>query len=173
MSTRFAKGPRAGHRLLFASAALATIAGAHCTADVAPVASSTESATSTSSGLIHPLASSALCLGVVAQSNANGAGVEVRTCDGGADQQWSSDGASLRVFGSKCLDVTNGNAANGTKLQIWECGAGDANPNQKWTRAGLTFTWSSQGKCLDLTDGVAASGTLAQSWACFAGDANQ
>jgi hypothetical protein len=173
MSTRFAKGPCTGHRVLFASAALATIAGAHCTADVAPVASSTESATSTSSGPIHPIASSAPCLGVVAQSNANGAGVEVRSCDGGADQQWSSDGASLRVFGSKCLDVTNGNAANGTKLQIWDCGAGDANPNQKWTRAGLTFTWSSHGKCLDLTDGVAASGTLTQSWACFAGDANQ
>jgi len=36
----------------------------------------------------------------------------------------------VNIAANKCLDVTDNNSANGTRLQIWECGGG---ANQKWT----------------------------------------
>jgi hypothetical protein len=36
----------------------------------------------------------------------------------------------IRIFGDKCLDVTDGNGTDGTWLQIWTCYNG--NPNQQW-----------------------------------------
>ncbi len=125
----------------------------------------------TSTGPVHPAASSALCLDVVGQSTANGAGVQVWSCSGNANQQWTYDGTSLRVYGTKCLDVTKGNSADGTKLQIWDCAPG--NPTQMWTHSGSTFVWSGRGKCVDLTDGIAQSGTPIQSWSCTSGNGNQ
>jgi Ricin-type beta-trefoil lectin domain len=123
------------------------------------------------SGPIHPQASSSLCLDVVGQGTANGTAVQVWSCSGNANQQWTYDGTSLRVYGDKCLDVTGGNTTNGTKLQIWDCATGNA--NQMWTEAGATLQWTGKGKCLDLTNGVAANGTPIQSWSCSAGDTYQ
>lgn len=37
----------------------------------------------------------------------------------------------FRLFGDKCLDVTDGVDNDGTKLQIWKCGD-DSNPNQQF-----------------------------------------
>jgi hypothetical protein len=158
------------HRALLSVTAAAALAGARCTMETETTsASSAEPVTST--GPVHPGASSALCLDVVGQSTANGAGVQVWSCSGNANQQWTYDGTSLRVYGTKCLDVTDGNTANGTKLQIWDCAPG--NPNQMWTRSGSTFVWSGRGKCVDLTGGVAQSGTPIQSWSCTSGNRNQ
>ncbi len=36
----------------------------------------------------------------------------------------------MTVYGNKCLDVTDGKNADGTKMQIWTCSTN--NPNQKW-----------------------------------------
>ncbi|WP_407647115.1 RICIN domain-containing protein [Actinacidiphila soli] len=48
------------------------------------------------------------------------------------NQQWviTSAGDIVNPAANKCLDVTGGNSANGTRLQIWTC-TGAA--NQKWT----------------------------------------
>lgn len=35
-----------------------------------------------------------------------------------------------------CLDLTNGNKANGNRMQIWQCSTG--NTNQVWTTAGAS-----------------------------------
>jgi hypothetical protein len=123
-------------------------------------------------GPVHPSASSGLCLDVVGQSTVNGAGVQVWSCSGNANQQWAYDGARLTIYGgSKCLDVTGGNTANGTKLQIWDCTSGNA--NQKWTLSGQTLQWTGHGKCMDLTAGVAQNGTPIQSWDCTSNNKNQ
>jgi hypothetical protein len=122
-------------------------------------------------GALHPKSSSTLCLAVAGKATANGSAVVVATCDGSASQSWALQNGTLRVYGTKCLDVPSGNTANGTKLQIWDCSAG--NTNQAWTETGATLAWTGKGKCLDLTDGVAASGTAVQSWSCVAGDVNQ
>jgi Ricin-type beta-trefoil lectin domain len=153
-------------------ACVAALAGVHCGDAIEGHSVSTdEGVSATAAGAIHPQASSGLCLDVIGQSTANGAGVQVWECTGNANQSWSYDGSHLRIYGDKCLDVTGGSTANGTTLQIWDCVADD--PNQSWTLSGKTFAWSGESKCLDLTNGAAANGTLVQSWTCYDADANQ
>jgi hypothetical protein len=156
---------------LVAGAVLAFVGGAHCSAGPNDLSASSSLDVTTSTGPVHPAASSSLCLDVVNQSTANGAEVQIWSCSGNANQDWTYDGSSLRVYGTKCLDVTDGATANGTKLQIWDCVTGSA--NQKWTLSGSTLAWGSAGKCLDLTGGAATSGTLVQTWSCVSGDENQ
>ncbi len=157
-----------------ASTIVLGLVGFHCSGAPSTGASgSTEEEVNSAifSGPIHPQASSSLCLDVVGQGTANGTAVQVWSCSGNANQQWTYDGTSLRVYGDKCLDVTGGSTTNGTKLQIWDCVTGST--NQKWTEAGSTLEWTGEGKCLDLTNGVAANGTPIQSWACSSGDTYQ
>lgn len=159
-------------RITLAAMTVGAVATAHCGAAPSEGESAAaQGVASTESGPLHPAASSSLCLDVVEQSTANGAGVQVWSCSGNANQQWTFDGTHLRVYGSKCLDVTNGDTANGAKLQIWDCATGDA--NQTWTRSGETFEWTGQGKCVDLTGGAATNGTAIQSWSCVTNDENQ
>ncbi|HEY3483703.1 MAG TPA: ricin-type beta-trefoil lectin domain protein [Streptomyces sp.] len=68
----------------------------------------------------------------------------------------------------KCLDVTGGSTANGTRPQLWDCTSG---PNQQWTLAS-DGTVRGLGKCLDVTGSGTADGTAVQLWDCFGG-ANQ
>ena len=160
-------------RLGLAPIVLGALASVHCgDASTNPSESTAQAASGVVfSGPIHPHASSGLCLDVVGQGTANGTAVQVWSCSGNPNQQWTYNGTTLSVYGDKCLDMTAGNTANGTRLQIWNCEAG--NTNQMWTQTGATFVWSGKGKCLDLTNGVAANGTPIQSWGCYAGDTNQ
>ena len=130
-----------------------------------------DAGTTSSGSALHPEASASLCLAVAGKSTANGSPVVVAACDGSASQAWQFTSGTLRVYGTKCLDVPSGNPTNGTKLQIWDCVAGNA--NQTWAQSGAEIQWTGRGKCLDLTDGVAAAGTALQSWACYPGDVNQ
>jgi type 1 glutamine amidotransferase len=61
----------------------------------------------------------------------------------------------------KCLDVSNGGTADGTKIQLWTCNGTSA---QSWTRNGQT--WRALGKCLDVSGAGTADGTLVQLWTC-------
>jgi hypothetical protein len=46
--------------------------------------------------------------------NKNGAPVELVTCTGGNDQEWTWDGGLVTLYnGAKCLDVVDGSNANG------------------------------------------------------------
>lgn len=74
------------------------------------------------------------------------------------------------------LDDTNGGTANGTLVQQWAEGAGNA--NQEWTliSAGNGYYYIKNlhsGLVLDDTNGGTANGTQVQLWALFNGDANQ
>jgi uncharacterized protein (TIGR03790 family) len=136
-----------------------------------PIGSAGQGVTAaTFSGPIHPQAASNLCLDVAGQGTANGTAVQLWSCTGNPNQQWTYNGTTLSVYGNKCLDVTGGSTANGTKLQIWDCAA--KNANQTWTASGATFQWKGKGKCLDLAN-AAANGTRAESSACVAGAASQ
>ncbi|KAJ6568834.1 ricin B lectin domain-containing protein, partial [Mycena capillaripes] len=119
---------------------------------------------------IHPSANSAKCL--TAASNANGAVVEIENCvsAGSTGQSWTISGSTLQIFGNKCLDVTGGATAAGTKLRIWTCTAGSV--NQKWTLSGNTIQWSGHSSCLDLSGGSLTNGNVMQIWTCNGG-ANQ
>ncbi|HEV7737287.1 MAG TPA: ricin-type beta-trefoil lectin domain protein [Chlamydiales bacterium] len=105
-----------------------------------------------------------------AESSDNGSPVRGVSCtDPTARKVWivpqagHGNRGSIRVaFGTdgtapvKCLDVTNGINANGTKLQLWDCTAN--NVNQNWFPNGVAIQWSGANganpMCIDLTDGV-------------------
>jgi hypothetical protein len=75
-----------------------------------------------------------LCLAPAGKQN--GATVKVYTCNTGDDKQaWRVSGDQLiNTSTNKCLDVRDGNSANGARLQLWECDSN--NRNQRFKMAG-------------------------------------
>ncbi|WP_198168018.1 ricin-type beta-trefoil lectin domain protein [Herbidospora yilanensis] len=110
------------------------------------------------------------CVDVAGASTANGAAVQLYTCNGTAAQQWTRPGdGTIRAFG-KCLDVTGQSTANGAQLQLWTCGG---TANQQWTyTSGRDLVNPVSGKCVDATGNSSADGTRLQIWTCT-GAANQ
>jgi len=115
---------------------------------------------------------------LTASSNADGASVVIQECGNATDaNSWlvpngESNVGTLQIFGDKCLDVTNGNTADGTLLQIWTCAEG--NTNQMWIPVSdQSITWSGEDKCVDLTNGVLTDGNQVQIWDCSTGNDNQ
>ena len=81
---------------------------------------------------LEPGLSSGKCL--TAASNSDGAQVSIQSCTGADAQKWTFDGSgTAKVFGDKCLDVTNGSNNDGTKLQIWSCTSNNANQQFYYT----------------------------------------
>ncbi|PVF94125.1 ricin B-like lectin [Serendipita vermifera] len=82
-----------------------------------------------------------------------------------------------RVFGDKCLDVTNGNDVNGNLLQIWQCY--EENTNQRWvtdTGSGSDqhLRWKDHNRCIDVRDGWDNKPNKpVQIWDCIDGNTNQ
>ncbi|HEU4408213.1 MAG TPA: ricin-type beta-trefoil lectin domain protein [Polyangiaceae bacterium] len=75
---------------------------------------------------------------------------------------------SALAFETKCLDVRNGNPADGTPIQIHSCNGTEA---QRWAREGSTL--KAFGKCLDVVGGGTADGTGIQLWPCNEGGAQE
>ncbi len=110
------------------------------------------------------------CVDVAGASSANGAAVQLYTCNGSGAQQWTvgADG-TIRALG-KCLDVTSASTANGAKVQLWDCNGSGA---QSWqVTAGHDVVNVAANKCLDVTDNSSADGARLQIWTCT-GAANQ
>jgi hypothetical protein len=113
---------------------------------------------------------SARCLDVPGASQTNGTQVTIWDCNSGSNQQWTSTGGQLRVYGGKCLDASGQGRTNGTKVVIWDCNGG---ANQQWTlRADGSVAGVQSGLCLDVSGAATANGTLVQLWTCN-GQANQ
>ncbi|MCG8337121.1 MAG: RICIN domain-containing protein, partial [Proteobacteria bacterium] len=73
----------------------------------------------------------------------------------------------------KCLDVTGGAVANGTKVQVFTCNGTAA---QQWFFDPIKGTLKSKlpgNKCLDVPAGQTNNGTELQIWDCQAGNMNQ
>ncbi|GAA4882881.1 alpha-N-acetylglucosaminidase TIM-barrel domain-containing protein [Kitasatospora terrestris] len=64
--------------------------------------------------------------------------------------------------GGACVDVTGGNSASGTRLQLHTC---NGTPAQTWTLPG-DGTLRAFGKCMDVTNGATTPGTGVQLWDC-------
>ena len=73
------------------------------------------------------------CVDIAAASSANGAAVQLYTCNGTNAQSWTVGNTdnSIQALG-KCLDAKDVSSANGTPLQLWDCAA---STNQRWTFA--------------------------------------
>lgn len=62
------------------------------------------------------------CLTSDGSTTADGAGVSLFSCNGGANQKWRRVGNQLiSAFSGKCLDADATNGRNGTRVQIWGC----------------------------------------------------
>ncbi|KAF5311397.1 hypothetical protein D9758_012872 [Tetrapyrgos nigripes] len=115
------------------------------------------------------LGSSGKCLR--ATSNSDNAAVVAGDCSGAADTQWSFNYGTVRIFGNKCLDVTNGNDVNGQQLQIYTCYNG--NTNQQWYYNNNHIGWRGHTRCLDVTNGRFQNGNPIQIWDCIPYNSNQ
>jgi alpha-N-acetylglucosaminidase len=65
-------------------------------------------------------------------------------------------------IGGKCVDITGGNSADGTALQLYSCNGTAA---QTWTVAG-NGTLQADGKCMDVRNGAVTAGTVVQIYGC-------
>jgi GH25 family lysozyme M1 (1,4-beta-N-acetylmuramidase) len=105
------------------------------------------------------------CIDDTGASTADGTRIQIWTCNGKKQQNWTLvQDETLRVLGM-CLDDKNGGTANGNPVQLYTCGAG--NVNQRWiveTDGELVNVKS--GKCLDDSGYNTANGTKLQIWSC-------
>ncbi|MEU2120185.1 lectin, partial [Streptomyces sp. NPDC016459] len=85
----------------------------------------------------------------------------IRVKHGGGQQPGPRTG-EVKGVGGKCLDVADGQSADGTKVQLWTCNGSSA---QRWTVAG-DGSVKALGKCLDVSGGGSADGTRVQLWTC-------
>ncbi|MFD5541220.1 ricin-type beta-trefoil lectin domain protein [Streptomyces sp. NPDC127079] len=108
------------------------------------------------------------CLDVPGGSTTNGVQTAIWDCNGGTNQQWTSDAAKeLRVYGGKCLDANGFGSSPGTKVVIWDCNGGT---NQQWNvNSDGTVTSVQSGLCLDVTGASTANGALVELWTCNGG----
>lgn len=112
------------------------------------------------------------CVDVEGASTANGARVQLYTCDAnGAAQAWTlgSDG-TVRALG-RCLDVAGGGTADGTRVQTWDCNGTGAQVWQ-YVSASQALVNPRSGRCLDATGRATADRTPLQLWTCN-GQGNQ
>ncbi|KAJ7054559.1 ricin B lectin domain-containing protein [Mycena amicta] len=109
---------------------------------------------------------------IAAPSDTNGAPLVIHNCntEALANQDWQVNffmrqdvgPQQIKVFGNKCIDVTNGVNAAGTLLQIWDCSS-TGNPNQQWISVtDNSFRWNGTEMCIDLTNGSILDNTQLQ-----------
>lgn len=122
-------------------------------------------------GTIRLASNTSLCLESLGHTGANGTVVEVWSCNGGTNQQWTWDSGQLRNGAStpgRCLSVNQSNSADGTALVLSDCAA---SANQLWAKA--TTITGLAGKRVDVAGSVAsgssavlntASSAANQSW---------
>ena len=90
-------------------------------------------------------------------------GLSLTTSGGGGG------GAVISNWNNKCLDVPNGNFADGVPVQMWTCNGSAA---QRWTFVNGTLQ-TSNNKCLDVAWGSTANGAVIQIVGCSGNPAQQ
>jgi hypothetical protein len=87
----------------------------------------------------------------------------------GSNPGGGSNGVLRGAGSNRCLDVPGYARANGTLLEIWDCGGGT---NQQWTYLSNGEFQVYGDKCLDVPNHATAAGTRVEIWDCNGG-ANQ
>ncbi|MEV4138327.1 family 16 glycosylhydrolase [Dactylosporangium sp. NPDC049742] len=73
-----------------------------------------------------------------------------------------STGPIIGNGSNRCIDVPSSNAADGNRLQIWDCNGTGA---QQWT-INADGSIRALGKCMDVSGGSTANGAAVQLWTC-------
>ena len=89
------------------------------------------------------------------------------------------DGNYVKIkhsFSGKCLDVTGGNSANGTTIQLYDCQNG--NDNQRFTIESINgnefmIRNKKTNKCVDLANGNTSNDAGFHLWTCSTSNVNQ
>jgi hypothetical protein len=118
--------------------------------------------------------SSGKCLDDTNGQTNNGNPMQMWTCNGSTNQNWTfyliagcvENWPCEYVFyneaAGKCLDLNGGSSANGTKVQIWSCTADGSNNNQWWVPVSTTSaTWQFYQNLASRTDMVPNGGSTA------------
>jgi hypothetical protein len=101
------------------------------------------------------------CLDVDNASIADGAKVQIYTCNNSTAQSWTREGDTLRALG-KCLDIANSGTTDGTRVQLYTCNNSAA---QIWrAQANGSLLNPQSGKVLDVAGGSSADGAAVQLW---------
>ncbi|WP_461163022.1 RICIN domain-containing protein [Arthrobacter sp. R4-81] len=112
-------------------------------------------------------AQSGKCLDLKSFATSDGAVVDIYTCNGGANQDWTLDssGQLVNAHSGKCLDVSGHSISNDALVQQWTCTGAS---NQKWTHNPVTRQLIGQqsGKCLDVKEGGTTNGSRVVIWTC-------
>ncbi|MFD7415117.1 ricin-type beta-trefoil lectin domain protein [Kitasatospora purpeofusca] len=110
------------------------------------------------------------CIGTIGHRLADGVGLELQDCTGGAWQTWDFRPDGTVRAGELCMDVAWGSVVNGTKIQVAIC---NGSPAQRFVLAGPEDLVNPQAnKCVDAKDKGTAAGTPLQLWDC-SGTPNQ
>jgi hypothetical protein len=106
------------------------------------------------------------CMDDPNSSTTNGTQLEIWGCNGGANQQFTATGGTLRTEG-KCLDAPGGATANGTIVELWTCNGG---ANQQFSyRSDGTIVGSQSGKCVTVQGAGTADGSKLILYTCNSG----
>jgi len=130
--------------------------------------------TGATSGELHAVGASK-CLDVPNSTTTLGTQLQIYTCNGGANQQWThtaGNALTVNLSGTTlCLDAYDNQTAAGTKVETWSC---NGQANQQWTlNSNGTITGVQSGLCLDVTGASTADGALAELWTCNGGSNQQ
>ncbi len=108
-----------------------------------------------------------------------GAAITQFTCDGGADQKWSIDlatvGTIVNFATGHCLDLFGNGNADGQLVSTWSCyGAA----SQVWRPVNVGAQYYElrpyyTDKCLDLLNGMPGNGATIVQWGCHIFNDNQ
>jgi len=111
------------------------------------------------------------CLDVIGDGTSSGTGVQIWSCTGAGNQQWvpSSNAQLVNPVSDRCLTDPSGSTANGTKLQINNCGTGT---RDEWTVPAGAVLSAISGRCLDDSGSSTANGNKIDEYTCN-GDAAQ
>jgi type 1 glutamine amidotransferase len=100
------------------------------------------------------------CVDVNGASTTDGTKIQLWTCNGGTNQQWTRSGNTLRALG-ECM------TADGAQVQLSACTGSGA---QNWTAGANGALVNPQStKCLDANGGSTADGTQLIIWTCHGG----
>jgi len=102
------------------------------------------------------------CVDVNGSGTADGTKIQLWTCSGGSNQQWTRNGTTLRALG-KCMTATG--TTDGALVQLATC---NGSTGQNWT-TGTNGALAASGKCLDANGASSANGTQLIIWTCHGG----
>jgi hypothetical protein len=111
------------------------------------------------------------CMDDAANSSANGNKIQIWTCNGWANQNWTyypdsyPGGAGVLKHNGKCLDVIHGGRTNGTLLDLYTC---NGTGSQQWYLTGSAgeLVNPQSGKCAEDPYGSTVNGRQLDIWTC-------